>query len=105
METTVSTGQQGLNEVVINKVQRMIDGKQVGVRQTMERLINEGKIAQDYIAPLGVELKRNDHSPVITFKGDERLTMTMPDGEFSLHANAIGHCGNHSIERRSFRAD
>lgn len=90
METTVSTGQQGLNEVVINKVQRMIDGKQVGVKQTMERLINEGKIAQDYIAPLGVELKRNDHSPVITFKGDERLTMTMPDGEFSLHANAIG---------------
>lgn len=43
--------QQGLNEVVINKVQRMIDGKAVGVQSTMERLINEGKIAQDYIAP------------------------------------------------------
>lgn len=29
--------QQGLNEVVMNKVQRMIDGKAVGVRETMDR--------------------------------------------------------------------
>lgn len=28
--------QQGLNEVVMNKVQRMIDGKKVGVQTTME---------------------------------------------------------------------
>lgn len=85
-----ATMQQGLNEVVINKVQRMIDGKAVGVQATMERLISEGKMAQDYIAPLGVELKRNDHSPVITFNGEEGLKMNMPDGQFSLHANAIG---------------
>lgn len=82
--------QEGLNEVVINKVQRMIDGKAVGVQATMQRLIDEGKIAQDYIAPLGVELKRNDHSPVITFNGEGGLKMNMPDGQFSLHANAIG---------------
>lgn len=92
MATTATepTVQQGLNEVVMNKVQRMIDGKAAGVQATMERLINEGKIAQDYIAPLGVELKRNDHSPVITFNGDEGLIMNMPDGRFTLHANAIG---------------
>lgn len=94
MEAIAVTGeqtlQQGLNEVVMNKVQRMIDGKQSGVQATMERLIHEGKIAQDYIAPLGVELKRNDHSPVITFNGEGGLTMNMPDGRFSLHANAIG---------------
>lgn len=88
--TTEPTLQQGLNEVVMNKVQRMIEGKAVGVQETMERLINEGKIAQDYIAPLGVELKRNDHNPVITFNGEGELTMNMPDGQFSLHANAIG---------------
>lgn len=54
METasaTTMTQQEGLNQVVINKVQRMIDGKAVGVQATMERLVNEGKIAQDYIAP------------------------------------------------------
>lgn len=58
METAMTT-QQGLNEVVINKVQRMIENKAVGVQATMERLVNEGKIAQDYIAPIGVELRRN----------------------------------------------
>lgn len=51
MSTATTTLQQGLNEVVMNKVQKMIDGKAVGVQATMERLINEGKIAQDYIAP------------------------------------------------------
>lgn len=82
--------QQGLNEVVMNKVQRMIDGKAVGVRATMERLVNEGKIAQDYIAPIGVNLKINDHSPVITFIANGSLRMDMPDGQFTLHDNAIG---------------
>ena len=82
--------QQGLNEVVMNKVHRMIDGKAVGVRATMERLVNEGKIAQDYIAPIGVNLKMNDHSPVITFSGEGSLQMNMPDGQFSIHDNAIG---------------
>lgn len=90
--TTTPTFQQGLNEVVMNKVQRMIDGKSRGVQATMERLINEGKIAQDYIAPIGVNLKANDHSPVITFgaKAGAPLTMHMPAGEFTLHDNAIG---------------
>lgn len=85
------TLQQGLNEVVMNKVQRMIEGKAVGVQQTMERLVNEGRIAQDFIAPLGVNLKRNDHSPVITFNGEgDQLMLNMPEGEFSLHNNAVG---------------
>lgn len=89
--TNEKTLQQGLNDVVINKVQRMIDGKAVGVQATMERLISEGKIAQDYIAPIGVNLRQKDHSPVITFNGGgDKLVMNMPDGQFSLHDNAIG---------------
>lgn len=102
---TVTTDlQRGLNEVVMNKVHRMIDGKAAGVHATMERLINEGKIAQDYIAPIGVNLKAKNHTPVITFSGgqpkdgfteveeisSQPLTMNMPDGQFSLHDNAIG---------------
>lgn len=81
--------QQGLNQVVMNKVQRMIDGKAVGVKATMERLINEGKIAQDYIAPLGVNLKAKSHAPVITFSGEDGLMMNMPDGQFTVHDNAV----------------
>lgn len=89
MQTAEISVQQGLNEVVMNKVQKMIDGKAVGVQATMERLIHEGKIAQDYIAPLGVELKKRQHEPVITFNGEQGLMMNMPDGSFSLHSNAV----------------
>lgn len=102
--TATTDLQKGLNEVVMNKVHRMIDGKAAGVQATMERLINEGKIAQDYIAPIGVNLKAKSHTPVITFSGgqptdgfteveeisSQPLTMNMPDGQFSLHDNAIG---------------
>lgn len=92
--TATTDLQKGLNEVVMNKVHRMIDGKAAGVKATMERLINEGKIAQDYIAPIGVNLKAKSHTPVITFSGgqptdgfteveeisSQPLTMNMPDG-------------------------
>ena len=91
MATTAAIDfQQGLNQVVMNKVQSMIDGKAMGVQATMERLVNEGKIAQDYIAPLGVNLRAKQHDPVITFNGEHGLMMNMPDGQFSLHANAVG---------------
>ena len=105
MTTNNATVQQGLNEVVTNKVRRMIDGKAVGVQATMERLVNEGKIAQDFIAPIGVNLKMNDHSPVITFDGNgDRLAMMMPDGEFSLHDNAIGQLADRmAIPQRYLR--
>lgn len=89
MEATIST-QQGLNQVVMNKVQKMIAGRSSDVQATMERLVNEGRIAQDFIAPLGANLKRNEHHPVITFSGDESLMMNMPDGQFSIHRNAVG---------------
>lgn len=91
MATTAAIDlQQGLNQVVMNKVLSMIDGKAAGVQATMERLVNEGKIAQDYIAPLGVNLRAKQHDPVITFNGENGLMMNMPDGQFSLHANAVG---------------
>jgi hypothetical protein len=42
MKTT--TTQQGLNEIVTAKVQRMIEGKQAGIQATMERLHDEGTL-------------------------------------------------------------
>lgn len=89
MEATMTT-QQGLNEVVTNKVRRMIEGKAVGVQATMERLVNEGKISQDFIAPIGVNLKVQGSRPVITFAHqDNAVQMMMPDGTFRLHSNAV----------------
>lgn len=37
-----------------------------------------------------MNLKVNDHSPVITFSANGFLRMDMPDGQFTLHDNAIG---------------
>ena len=106
MATNVTTDlQMGLKQVVINKVQKMIDGKAVGVQATMSRLIEEGKIAQDYIAPIGVNLKAQEHSPVITFSGESRLMMNMPDGQFSLHDNAIAQLADRmGIPQRYLRS-
>lgn len=106
MATTATTDlQMGLNQVVMNKVQRMIDGKAVGVQATMERLINEGKMAQDYIAPIGVNLKAQEHAPVITFTGDNALMMNMPDGHFTMHDNAIGQMADRmGIPQRYLRS-
>lgn len=85
--------QQGLNEVVINKVRRMIDGKAAGVEATMNRLQEEGRIAQDFIAPIGVNLKAAERRPVVTFARDAQtgaVTLNMSEGAFSLHDNAVG---------------
>ena len=49
--------QKGLNEVVRNKVERMIDRNQNTVKQTLQRMLTERNAAQDFIAPIGVELK------------------------------------------------
>jgi hypothetical protein len=84
------TLQQGLNNVVINKVQRMIENKRTGVRETMQRLAYEGQIAQDYVAPIGVELRQKEHTPVIRFSNDGELRMNMRHQQFSLHDNAVG---------------
>lgn len=46
--------QEGLNEVVTNKVHRMIDNHQPVVMQTVERLLREAEISRDFIVPIGV---------------------------------------------------
>ena len=102
-----SSLQEGLNAVVMNKVQKMIENKSTGVEATMRRLYEEGKIAQDFIAPIGVNLKMNDHRPVITFAHAEMgaVMMNMPDGQFGLHDNAIGQLADRmGIPQRYLRA-
>ncbi|MFK2681120.1 hypothetical protein ACIXT9_02350 [Bacteroides fragilis] len=90
METIlINEHQQGLNEVVINKVQSMIEGKRPGVESAIERLLEEGKIAQDFIAPIGVNLRMNECEPVITFSANGHVQMNMKEGDFTLHDNAV----------------
>ena len=82
--------QQGLNQVVANKVNRMISDRQPLVQQTIQRLINEGREAQDFIAPIGVEQRRAGYRPAITFADDRHLTMQLENGAYTLHTNAVG---------------
>lgn len=90
--TTTGAHQLGLNEVVINRVHRMIDGKAADVEATLNRLVSEGRISQDFVAPIGVNLKAADRSPVVTFShaNGGAVELRMPEGAFSLHDNAVG---------------
>lgn len=81
--------QQGLNQVMINKVQKMIEGKQRDVMGTITRLLEEGKAAQDFIAPIGTGRRNSGRKPVISFHAADRVQMAMPEGDFNLHGNAI----------------
>ena len=82
--------QKGLNDVVTNKVQRMIARNQNNVKHTLQRLMSEHRSAQDFIAPIGVELKKKDTVPVIKFTEQGYITMNMSNGRFSLHPHAVG---------------
>lgn len=82
--------QKGLNDVVKNKVQRMIDHNQNNVKQTLQRLMSEHRSAQDFIAPIGVELKKKDTVPVIKFTEQGYITMNVNKNRYSLHPHAVG---------------
>lgn len=82
--------QKGLNDVVRNKVQRMIDHNQNNVKQTLQRLMSEHRSAQDFIAPIGVELKKKDALPVIKFTEQGYITMNVEKNRYSLHPHAVG---------------
>lgn len=81
--------QQGLNDVVTAKVQRMIENRQPAVEQAVARLMQERSIAQDYITPIGVEQRKSGNRPAVTFSAGQSLTMQMQAGAFSLHGNAV----------------
>lgn len=90
MITNSFENQQGLNEVVTRKVQSMIERKNPMVLDTIKKLDDENSIAQDFIAPIGVNLKKADKTPVVTFYGNGSLLMNFNQSQFSLHDNAVG---------------
>ena len=81
--------QEGLNEVVTNKVHRMIDNHQPVVMQTVERLLREAEISRDFIVPIGVEQRGTCENPIISFEGDDKLMMRKRGEPFTLHNNAV----------------
>lgn len=88
MNTNLET-QAALNEVVINRVMNSIERNKPRIDTTMNRLINEGRALQDFIAPIGVNLRNQEKTPVITFAANGHVNMLMDGNEFSLHENAV----------------
>ena len=72
--------QQGLNQVVINKGYNgwwKANGRESW--RPSHGCFDEGKIAQDFIAPIGVNLRGKEKQPVISFRALDRVQMTMPE--------------------------
>lgn len=92
------THQQGLNEVLLRKVNRMLENRATSVEATFEKMEREGKLMQDYITPIGVNLKSTDRRPVVTFSANGAVNMdfseitdnVFEEHHFSLHDNAVG---------------
>jgi len=84
-----STDQKALNEMTTSRINKMLERNKEHTTDAVSRLINEGKIMRDFVAPLGVSLKRQDKHPVITFDANGAVKMVMNGNEFRLHDNAI----------------
>ena len=80
-----SETQIGLNDLIVTKIQNRIARGANNAQSAVERLINEGKTAQDFIAPIGVENREN---PIMTFAANGRVNMVIPNGEYGLSSLA-----------------
>ena len=87
METVV---QDKLNAVVEKKIADAVERGTATAKEAIERLVIEGKMAKDYIAPIGN--KNSQDNPEITFSSNGHLNLLMPktEKEFSMHTNAVG---------------
>lgn len=81
--------QQGLNEVVQNKVDRMIVNRKSTVDAAVARLINEGKNSQDFITEIGSYKKVGATPDVIFLEDGNKLTMNLGNSKYSIHSNAV----------------
>lgn len=93
------THQEGLNNVLYNKVNRMLENKMTSVQQTIDKIEADGKMLTDYIKPIGVNLKATGAKPEVTFSANGVVSMdfmakvaedSYEDNHFTLHDNAVG---------------
>lgn len=82
--------QQGLNEVVIRKVEKMVTARQENVRDVIGRLHREQELLRDYIVPIGTEHNHFNQTSAVSFRDEGTVTLTIPQGAYSLHGHAIG---------------
>lgn len=93
------THQEGLNNVLYNKVNRMLENKATTVQETIEKIEKDGKMLVDYIKPIGTNLKKIGATPEVVFSanGSVNMEFTARTGQdeyelehMTIHDNAIG---------------
>lgn len=84
--------QEGLNNVIRERVARRIQTGSMSAQQAVQKLISEGKVANDYIAYLGAN---NTRVSQVTFMANDAVEMQLGnDGLYRIHDNAIGQLGD-----------
>jgi hypothetical protein len=79
-----------LNELVAEKIQRKINSGLSNIEVALDKLTREGKIMQDFIAPVGSRVRGENQSPVMTFAGNGKVIMNVKSkGDFAIHDNAL----------------
>ena len=83
--------QEGLNNVIRERIAKRIQTGGMNAQEAVQRLIAEGKVANDYIAYLGAN---NTRKSQVMFGANEVVEMKLgEDGVYKIHDNAIGQLG------------
>lgn len=83
--------QQGLNNVIRERIAKRIQTGSMNAQQAVAKLIEEGKVANDYIAYLGAN---NTRKSEVLFNAGDAVEMKLGDnGVYTIHDNAIGQLG------------
>lgn len=99
MKDGALTHQEGLNNVLYNKVNRMLENRITSVQETIDKIEADGKLLTDYIKPIGVNLKATGAKPEVTFSANGVVSMDFmakvaedryESNHFTLHDNAVG---------------
>lgn len=83
--------QEGLNKVIRERIAKRIQTGGMNAQQAVAKLIEEGKVANDYIAYLGAN---NTRKSEVLFNAGDAIEMKLGDnGVYTIHDNAIGQLG------------
>lgn len=83
--------QQGLNNVIRERIANRIQRGSMNAQEAVQKLISEGKVANDFIAYLGAN---NTRQSQVTFNAADAVEMQLDNnGVYTIHDNAIGQLG------------
>lgn len=89
--------QSGLNQLVLDRIEKAIEKGASTAQQSLNSLIEEGKYSNDYLTRIGIETMVNDTPlPDVVFRhtDENKIIMDIKEHEFTMHNNAIMQVSN-----------